>query len=828
MRPEQIAAFLEQSDVTLEAADVWLAAILDHRDGGLPAQLRAMSVSAIIDDLLAGGSLAVQVKSSDGQDAIWDRLSVGLGLPVTWRETYLPVSAPRAEDLAFAAASWALCVEYASDLRRRPLDPRLQESSKLPRPVVDSCRELARHLRDRQPGFYQRTADETEVWLKEEVQSARAEDLGESDTFRFEEDVILTAALKALSERRWTAAHDWAHGRVDGNSFWLRDDPARLSAWQLVSDAAHLGQALVTAGPSLGTVHGLEAAVERYVELGAAADQAHRHLEQRRLALLYPQIPQFETLRSCLDGLRQQWRDWADAWARDFNRVCKEYGFLPPTSLQQRTLFDEVVRPLTKEAGTTALFVVDALRYEMAEELYRALVDTPATTTHLRARLAELPTVTEVGMNVLAPVANGGRLRPALFEGQVAGFSAGEFRVCDPESRKRAMHDRVGGATCPWLTLDEVLSRDAASLKKAVVRARLIIVHSREIDDAGEKGVGLAVFEQVMQKLRAAWRLLRDADVRRFVITADHGFLLLDPTVRYLQRHGRRTDPKRRYVWSSVPEDGAGEVRVAMADLGYEGATGYFMFPDSTAVFDTGQRSSGFEHGGNSLQERTIPVLTLSHRAAVGGTALRYVLEAKARDGVAGMHCLEAKAVVAVQMGLNFGGVREIELGVRAVDSPDVQVELCQTRGGARLEAGAVMATVGESFELFFRLTGTSDARVLVELYHPGSEADLPPCMLDTRFAVAVMRQSSPVPAVVTSVDRQDWLEQLPEEGVRQVFQQLALHGEVTEAEAATMLGGQRALRRFSVRFEQFAAMAPFGVRIDSVAGVKRYVRESG
>jgi hypothetical protein len=42
------------------------------------------------------------------------------------------------------------------------------------------------------------------------------------------------------------------------------------------------------------------------------------------------------------------------------------------------------------------------------------------------------------------------------------------------------------------------------------------------------------------------------------------------------------------------------------------------------------------------------------------------------------------------------------------------------------------------------------------------------------------------------------------------------------------MLGGQRGLRRFAIDFEKYVRLAPFGVRIDVVAGVKRYVRESG
>ncbi len=46
---------------------------------------------------------------------------------------------------------------------------------------------------------------------------------------------------------------------------------------------------------------------------------------------------------------------------------------------------------MTQEPGTTALFVVDAFRFEMGEELYRQLAGESATTVHLKARLAELP-----------------------------------------------------------------------------------------------------------------------------------------------------------------------------------------------------------------------------------------------------------------------------------------------------------------------------------------------------------------------------------------------------------------------------------------------------
>ena len=73
---------------------------------------------------------------------------------------------------------------------------------------------------------------------------------------------------------------------------------------------------------------------------------------------------------------------------------------------------------------------------------------------------------------------------------------------------------------------------------------------------------------------------------------------------------------------------------------------------------------------------------------------------------------------------------------------------------------------------------------------------------------------------------QRDWLQNLSDAGVRILFEHLAVHGAVTESEACTMLGGQRALRKFAGQFEELAKNVPFGVRIDVIAGVKRYVRE--
>lgn len=771
--PEAIEEFLKSAgrakkDGMLEQADSWLMDLAVAREVGLRGTLMLMRLPALLDDLLHGGKIAGQIAAADNLRALWTHLEAVTGLSAAWREGMVLPQKPGpgepsrrlAEEVAFAAASWALAVEYVDDLRREAKDPRLVAMRTLPRAVQDACRGLAEHLRRAQPDFYQRTARETEDILPEEVAAARAEDLGRIDTFEFEEKKVYEAAIAALEAGRWEVARTWAQERLDGSSFWieLRGSLGR-PAWEVVRSVATLGQAIAAAGPALAA-DSLEAAVQRYVHSGASVDQAHRMLEQRWHGVSGALLPGREALRARVVGAREQWYAWADAWARDFSALCKARGFVPAPALQQRTLFEEVVRPLTAGTGTTVVFLVDALRYEMAEALRRELGEPGATTIELRARLAELPSITAVGMNALAPVSERGKLRPAIHDGAIVGLQRGEYRVNNPDSRKRAMHERVATTKCPSYSLDEWLT-DEAAIKNRLAGAKLALVHVDAIDSAGEKGAGLMVFEQVLQRLRSACNLLREAGARRFVITADHGFLLLDDAVRQTLTHGQKTVPWRRHVISDVAADHPGEVRVPLSQLDYE--------------------------------------------------------------------------------GVDFGGRRQVELALQVEGEAEVQVDGVQTRGGAVVRAGSIVANVDADFEVFFKLVGPRESRVRVALVHPLHEVEVAACVLEEFFTVSALgvRAEPPTAAAAVPVSANPpvateppkpaaraWLEAFADAGVRELFEHLAAHGVVTEDQAAKMLGGARGVRRFSGAFEEHIKKAPFIVRIETVGGVKRYVRE--
>jgi len=202
VRPEQIDDFLGRNNLSLSAADVWLHDLLTEGSEGLASQLRNVSLTELIDDLLFKRFLAQRVAPMDGkpnerdEQALWDRIAALTGMPDEWRESSLTTSTPSAEEIAYTVSSWALCVSYVCDLSGKPQSDVLQSIPGLPQKVKDGCCQLAAHLQETHPSFYRQTADETESRLVGEVDNAQASELGRVDTFRFEEELVFKAALQ--------------------------------------------------------------------------------------------------------------------------------------------------------------------------------------------------------------------------------------------------------------------------------------------------------------------------------------------------------------------------------------------------------------------------------------------------------------------------------------------------------------------------------------------------------------------------------------------------------------------------------------------------------
>ena len=839
LNPTEIETYLKQDIPNLTAAETWLQNSLTQPRDSLAIRLNGLSLDWILDGLLSPAKyLQTDIFNPADLTILLDHLHrhTGLDQPfIVFFHGNRPLSFT---DLGDTFAAWLMCVEYTNDLQRLPHLPILQPlQTQLSKPLQKNSLSLLNHLRDRHPDIYVEKATIAETRLEEEISAIQPEDLGQIDTFQCEETAVLNAAIAALLDQQWDKALNWSQTRTTATSFWLQRDPTRRIEWSLIQTAATLGCQIQRQGRSLSGQQTLREALETYTTVAYACDRDHRHLEQERLKLLNATLPRFTDLQSTYEQLRHNYRQWADQLTQDFNDICQAEGFLPEAELQQRHLYDQVVHPLTQDKRRVAYFMIDAFRYEMATELFTEL-EGAGTTVHLKARYAELPTITAVGMNALAPVQRGGNLILAGTQG-FKGFKTGEYTVSKPEERKRAIEERSIDTSktsnhAIKLDLADVYNSSTETLKRRCKKSPLIIVHSKEIDDAGEANSGTATFELWLQQIKAAWNHLKAIGVNEFVLTADHGFLIQDETSQPIS-FGTKRDPSRRHVLDAHARSEDGMVNVSLSALNYTGQEGYLLFRNDTAVFATGNPGATFVHGGNSLQERVIPVLCISHHYQSTVVTSQYILEAEVLTESANSNRLRLRIQPApdAQSVFNFFDTTTVNVGLRVPDREDIQIFIKEA-GDAIVKNQLIALNVdGIWVEVLFDMKGSNDERLRVEAFHPDVLKQVTSVSPVQYFQVSSSRSALPAkatkpiadsPAMTSTIG--NWQDNFEDEGIRNVFLHLQKHGSITEVELINLLGNSRKVRRFSVEFETHLQKVPFSVQIETSSTGKRYVRQ--
>ncbi|HZH18363.1 MAG TPA: BREX-6 system phosphatase PglZ [Archangium sp.] len=817
-----IEAFTAAPGLSLAAADAWLA------QAGAPAvDTHVEWISRLSAPELLTQLTGVEAAHLQGvESALRARAETLFGTDAPWFEA-IP-------ELTEAVVAWLLCVEFVHDLRRPPRHPDLARLQALPEKTVQRCQQEAARLRHQQPERYRTWALGVELWLRDK-EDTEPKDLGRVDTFQFEALTIYRGAVQALAARDYAQALHWVEAHEASQGFWVQQEQPRKWAWTLVGDAARLGVALHGAQRPLERVTSLEEAVERYVEAAAPVDLAHRRFEQRHAALYGPLLPELTALNLAFEQLRFAWSDWADLLAKDFARVCREHGALPPAELQQRSLFEQAVLPLLGSGEKVALFVLDALRFEMALELREELLGS-GVQVDLRARLAELPTITAVGMNALAPIERNGRLHPVLKDGRFTGFRTGEAAVTRPDDRVKAMGSRTAGKSPLPLSLAEVGQLSATKLKNRVAQAQLIVVHGIDLDHAGESGFGVHVFRDILRNIVAARHQLELAGVQQFIFTSDHGFLLQ----RGVRAHGfdSRGLADRRYVFSTTERADAGHLCVPLASLGYE-APGFLVFREDTAEYDVGRTPGAFTHGGNSLQERVIPVLHVSRKRAAAVTSLHFAIECETASAAMGVQRLRVRVSPARESGqtpLDFASSQPVDVVMRVPGRPDIQVvvkDVIGTDGGAQATGLRLRPGTSDWTEVYFVLEGAVDERLPVELALASDlSVTASPATAYPVSYVPTARKEPDAPAPQPKAPPAPppkvlggWGEKLGDLDAGKVFDHLQQFGSVNEAELVHLLGHPRKARAFAARFDSFRDKLTFDVQVMVTADGKRYQR---
>lgn len=852
-KPDEVDAFVRAPALSLAGADQWLSDLREAPRDRLGIVLETFAADELVMRVLAEDPL-IRGHLPESAPKLMDTLERTIGLAPWWRAYWLGERALTSGAVATLVASWLMTVEFVDDLRGAPVTPELQRLKKLG-PVTKECCRIAARFRETSPDAYELFAGEVQERLDQERTSHHAAALGAIDTFRFEEATTRAAAIAAVARGDWETANALAVERTPESCFWVRRSPALQRTWEIVRLAASLGQKVGGAARALERCASLEEAVERYVDKLAPLDRDHRAFEQRANAVLAPDLEDYDALLDVRASVRAAVRVWSDAINRAFFALCLAHGPLPHRGLRQRAVYDDVVQPLIERGGRVAFVLVDALRFEMAQAL-AADFKRDKFRVNLGARLAELPTITAVGMNALAPVESKGRLRIVRKNGSITGLAtASGFSVLDPAARVRVMTERSVGASAVDLELEQFQDMGLAKLQKRVQGKPLVVVRSRELDTAGEHGLHLGTFEATLALLKSAVALLAQAGVEHFVIASDHGFLLQDPTAENVDFGVSKRVPSRRHALLDEESGMPDVLEVPLSALEYDvEKEGFLVFRPDTALWKVKDAIAPFVHGGNSLEERVIPVLVLERETVRGKTTSKYEVVARAEPAHLGRQRLR----VAVRLQnretgtLGFLAPKAISLALRIPDRPDVAITLVDVAPPATLAGGRVLVPPNRDEALVeFELEAEADDKVRVEIFHPDETEQVTSKVVEGFFDVARNRrvpravaevksvaleaapaarvmsaEAAPAPAAAERRPGQDWSDQIGDPEYRRVLEIIAERLSINESELQQVLGSARRVRAFALKFDELVKLVPFEIEVLTVNGMKAYARK--
>jgi hypothetical protein len=505
------------------------------------------------------------------------------------------------------AIRYVLTGEFKTDLRCPPPASLDGVASPKTKEQESAVRDLARRLRTSWPDKYPDLADRVEHEFGLANAGIPGEALGSIDTFRFEERALIDHCGMLIIEQRFDDAIRLVSERE--HSFWLDRDVSRKAQWEAARRMAELGSVARSVHAAISKAEG---DANAWIEAYAAADRGEGggwyrlDQAQRRLEAWIANLED-EPEERPLAVVRRSYDDACRMMAEGFSRALAQANWNVSRPLHQTRIYSDVLAGCPKPAG---YFLIDAMRFEMGIELLERLPKTSDVT--IRPVVGSLPSITPIGMAALQPGASGSFA--VVEQGGKLGAKIEESFLPDLAARKKFAAARVPKLVD--ISLDELLSLQPSKLSKRIEGAQVVVVRSQEIDHAGEAGFTFQarqVMDTVIDNIARAIRKLATAGVEHCVVAADHGHLFLpsdrDESMR-IDAPGGNTLELHRRCW--IGRGGAtppGCVRVPATALGYASDL-EFVFPTGPAVFKAGG-DLAFHHGGTSLQELVIPVLTV-------------------------------------------------------------------------------------------------------------------------------------------------------------------------------------------------------------------------
>lgn len=362
------------------------------------------------------------------------------------------------------------------------------------------------------------------------------------------------------------------------------------------------------------TMDSLSDGVRRYAQRWFRIDQLYRQFvfnkkQSMQSSLLGELTDKIENLYSNSYLLKLN-----DAWQSHVDKVERWEAF---PAIRQREFYATQVAPFRRKELKLCVIISDALRYEIGEELLTRVRSINRHEAGIEAALASLPSYTQLGMASLLPnksiaIADNDS-GTVLVDGLTSQGTQNRLKVLGASGRT---DDRVHA-----LKAEELIAMNRDEARALLRDIDVLYVYHNRIDATGDKAVSEdRVFEAVEDTLDELVKLIQKltgANASNILVTADHGFIYQNRPIAESDYSTAEVSGEtilfrdRRFVLGKGLKEHPGLRRFDAASLGLEGDV-EVLIPKSINRLRLKGSGSRYVHGGASLQEVVVPVLTIN------------------------------------------------------------------------------------------------------------------------------------------------------------------------------------------------------------------------
>ncbi|PPH10479.1 BREX-1 system phosphatase PglZ type A [Rathayibacter sp. AY1G1] len=437
------------------------------------------------------------------------------------------------------------------------------------------------------------------------IENVDFRDLVDNDLFEEVDQKIISDLAREVVSRTMAAREVADVVRKRKSSIWAE-------GYRKVYAAIESGSELLSElSPLAPTITSFDDGLDRYRRQWYRIDQLYRQFvyaartseHPKPLEELRGEVEKFY-VNKFLFQLGNAWQPHVDGTDRWGSAVLRP----------QTAFYSEHVAPITRGGRNKAVVIIsDALRYEVADELSTRIRQEDRFDADLDAVLGVLPSYTQLGMAALLPHSKIGHSKngdPVLVDGQRTDGSANRTKILSAIDGKAIQAEDVFS-----------LSRD--ELRDLYSQHQVLYVYHNRIDATGDKaGTERQVFEAAEETLRELLDLVKrltNANATNILITADHGFLFQDTALTdafylsTLPQGDNIVTTNRRYVLGRGIKQNDAFRTFEPSQLGLDSDL-EVQIPKSIHRLRLPGAGSRFVHGGASLQEIVVPVLTVNKK----------------------------------------------------------------------------------------------------------------------------------------------------------------------------------------------------------------------